>query len=415
MRRSPARLLVLAAALAGAVVPVRSSAQAAPGGASTGRAADSMPARRAADEWAERISLRGYVQVRYNRLLESNPRLVCTQCDRSLGGNGGIFVRRARFSVAARVSPRVLVVLQPDFTAETGEAIGVAQLRDLYAEVELDSAGAWRVRLGQTNVPFGWENLVSSANRVPLDRTDALNSAAPTERDLGVYVFWSPRAARERYRALTGDSGKGPGDVGVVSAGIYNGQGANRSEQNNSQHAALRLAYPLAVGGQVIEGVVQGYTGRYVVPSSQRSVDATGPAEFADRRAAASLVLYPRPLGLQAEWTVGTGPAADPEARAIRQHRLSGGYVQAMLRTRVAGRRVIPYVRAQRYDGGKKFETDARLHRVREVEAGAEWLAAPGVELTTAAMAGSRRTADLGSPVSDQRGHRVRLQVQLVF
>jgi hypothetical protein len=203
--------------------------------------------------------------------------------------------------------------------------------------------------------------------------------------------------------------------VGVVSAGIYNGQGANRSEQNNSQHVALRLAYPVAVGrNQVVEGVVQGYTGRYVVPSSQRSAGATGPAEFADRRAAASLVLYPRPLGLQAEWTVGTGPAADPETDAIRQHRLSGGYVQAMLRTRVRGRAVIPYVRAQRYDGGKKFETDARLHRVREVEAGAEWLLMPGVEVTAAAMVASRRTADVAS-TSDQRGHRVRLQAQLVF
>lgn len=35
--------------------------------------------------WYETISLRGYMQVRYNRLLETNPKLKCEQCDRSWG------------------------------------------------------------------------------------------------------------------------------------------------------------------------------------------------------------------------------------------------------------------------------------------------------------------------------------------
>jgi hypothetical protein len=72
-------------------------------------------------------------------------------------------------------------------------------------------------------------------------------------------------------------------------------------------------------------------------------------------------------------------------------------------------------VRAQRYDGGKKFETDARRHRVREVEAGVEWLATPDVELTAAFMAAERETSDLAAPDDLQRGHRLRLQAQVVF
>lgn len=130
---------------------------------------------------------------------------------------------------------------------------------------------------------------------------------------------------------------------------------------------------------------------------------------------AAALVLHPQPLGLQAEWNVGTGPEADPAARTVRAHRLSGGYVQATLRARALGRAVTPYARAQRYDGGKKFETDARRHRVREVEVGAEWLATPEVELTAAFAAAERETSDLATPDNRQRGRRVRVQAQVAF
>lgn len=34
-------------------------------------------------QWYESIQLRGYMQVRYNRLLETNPLLQCAQCDKS--------------------------------------------------------------------------------------------------------------------------------------------------------------------------------------------------------------------------------------------------------------------------------------------------------------------------------------------
>ena len=367
--------------------------------------------------WHERVSLRGYAQVRYNRLFENNELLVCPQCDRSLGRNGGIFLRRARVSIVAEPSDRVQLVFQPDFTAEASETNGgIAQVRDAYIEVALDSGHTTRVRLGQTNVPFGYDNLVSSARRVPFDRVDALNSAAPTERDLGAYLYWSPRAARARYLALAEGAGKGSGDFGVVAFGAYNGQTANRPEQGGNLHTALRLAYPFAVGGgQVVEAAVQGYRGRYVVVASQRTEGSGGSAEFRDRRAALSLVLHPRPVGLQAEWNVGVGPEADPGARTIREQRLRGGYLQATVRTRVRGQTVTPYVRAQRYDGGKKFELDARGYRVREVEGGAEWAVTSDVELTAAYMAATRTTRDLASPNNRQRGHRARLQAQFSF
>lgn len=202
----------------------------------------------------------------------------------------------------------------------------------------------------------------------------------------------------------------------MVGVAAYNGQTANRPEQNNSLHTALRLAYPFALArAQVVEAAVYGYRGRFVVPPAQRSAGVVAPAEFDDWRVGAALVLHPRPLGLQAEWNVGRGPEADPARGTIREQRLDGGYVQAMVRARPFGRPVIPYVRAQRYDGGKKFETDARRHRVRELEAGIEWAVTPETELTAAVMAAERRTADLATPESRQKGRRLRLQAQFTF
>ena len=405
---TPPYVPLVVATLVAAAPPAR--AQGAPDAA-----ADSAP--RAAAPWHERVTLRGYVQVRYNRLAESNPLLVCTQCDRSIGPNGGIFIRRARVSIVAKVNRRVTLTFQPDFTAEASETNGgIAQVRDAFAEVALDPRQHVRLRLGQTNTPFGFENLLSSAKRVPFDRADALNSAAPTERDLGAFLFWSPRVARARYLALAEGVGKGPGDFGVVSVGVYNGQTANRSEQNGNLHAGARVAYPFAIGGgQLLEGAVQGYAGRFVVPATQRTADTGRDEEFADQRAAVSLVLHPRPVGVQVEWTRGRGPEADPAARAIRTRALQGGYAQAMVQTRVRGQLVTPYARAQRYDGGKKFETDARRHRVRELEVGTEWMLSPEVELTAAFLAGERETADLATADGPQKGRRVRVQAQFSF
>ncbi len=55
-------------------------------------------------KWFDTFSIRGYMQVRYNRLLENNPKLKCEQCDRSIGEGGGFFVRRMRIIFSGNVS-----------------------------------------------------------------------------------------------------------------------------------------------------------------------------------------------------------------------------------------------------------------------------------------------------------------------
>ena len=70
--------------------------------------------------WYELLSIRGYSQVRYNRLLETNAQLKCEQCDRSWGENGGFFIRRARIILFGNVHERVYVYLQPDLANAVG-------------------------------------------------------------------------------------------------------------------------------------------------------------------------------------------------------------------------------------------------------------------------------------------------------
>jgi hypothetical protein len=50
--------------------------------------------------------------------------------------------------------------------------------------LSFDAKKEYRVRIGQSKVPYGFENLQSSQNRLTLDRNDALNSAVVNERDL---------------------------------------------------------------------------------------------------------------------------------------------------------------------------------------------------------------------------------------
>ena len=43
-------------------------------------------------DWFQNFSIRGYMQIRYNRLLETNENLKCEQCDRSIGKGGGFII-----------------------------------------------------------------------------------------------------------------------------------------------------------------------------------------------------------------------------------------------------------------------------------------------------------------------------------
>ncbi|GGG07423.1 porin [Pontibacter amylolyticus] len=372
--------------------------------------------------WYDKISLRGYAQVRYNRLLETNPNLKCDQCDKSLGEGGGLFLRRGRLIFSGDVSDRLSIYIQPDFASSaSSNALHFFQLRDAYFDVSLDKAKVYRLRVGQSKIPYGFENLQSSSNRLALDRNDALNSGIANERDLGIFFYWTPEEIQERFKLLTDAGLKGTGNYGVFGLGIYNGQTANKPEVNNTQHVVARLSYPLLVGGrQIIEPGIQAYTGKYVVTPDQVS-SGVGIAEkylkdgFTDQRIAASMVLYPQPFGFQAEYNIGRGPEFNPETNAIEVQNLHGGYAQAMYRKEVGSQVLIPFVKVQHYEGGKKHERDAPGYSVYETEIGVEWLVHKSVELTADYSIGDRTIRNAQNFDNRQHGSRLRLQAQFNF
>ncbi len=118
----------------------------------------------------------------------------------------------------------------------------------------------------------------------------------------------------------------------------------------------------------------QAYTGIFVIPTTERTPGVGGGTDFRDKRLALSAILMPRPFGLQAEWTWGSGPEYDNASNAITEQNLKGGYVMAYYRTFIKKRLLYPYIRAQYYNGGKKNELDARSYLVKEIEFGAEFL-----------------------------------------
>lgn len=368
--------------------------------------------------WYDQFSIRGYAQVRYNRLFETNGQLKNEQGDRSWGDNGGFFLRRMRIIFSGQINERVYFYVQPDFASSVSTSLHIAQLRDAYMDIGLDAKNEFRFRIGQSKIPFGFENMQSSQNRLPLDRSDGINSAISNERDMGVFFYWAPAEVRKLFASLVNDGLKGSGDYGVFGIGAYNGQTANRAEQNDEPHVVARISYPFAIpGNQIMELGVQGYTGNYVITTDQvnTGVKLNTDRSYKDERIAATFVLYPRPFGIQAEYNWGKGPEFNKHTDSIELKSLHGGYITASYLTRFNNQIMIPFTRYHYYEGGKKHELDARSYTVNELELGVEWQPSKNFELVAMYTFSSRRFEDYKLQNNQQQGSLLRLQAQLNF
>jgi hypothetical protein len=351
--------------------------------------------------WYERLEIGGYTQIRYNRLYASNPDLVNEEADPAIAPPSSISLRRARLIVEGDLSWFLHLYLQPEFAGTVEDELHVVEIRDWYGDVSLVRDQSLRVRVGQSKVPFSFESMQSSQDRLAFDRSDALNSAIPNERDIGVFVMWAPAGIRDRFKRLDSRRMKGSGDYGVATLGLFNGQGMNERERNANKHVTARVSYPIALGDQVIELGGGGFAGRFV---PERSDGVGGPREIRDVRVGGQFVLYPKPFGLQAEYNVGVGP--ERVGDQVLERPLEGGY--ATVTAHVGP--TFPYVRVQRYDGGWKALEDAPRRVVHELEAGVEWHVADFLELT-GAWVESVRTVD----GDRQYGQLARLQAQLNY
>ena len=248
------------AAPAPAPTAVASTAPAArPAQAAPAAAAPAAVTASAEKQWFERLSIRGYTQLRFNHLLDDELDGLSHQADRSVGEDESLFIRRMRLILSGDLNEHMSIYIQPDFAVQPSgsSTTHFVQLRDAYMDYAFDKRKEFRVRVGQSKVPYSFENLQSSQNRLALDRNDATNSCCKDERDLGVFLYWAPEHIRKRFKELVASGLKGSGDYGVAALGVYNGQGANRLERNDGVHVVGRDVVS-GVGGQwacVIGGV----------------------------------------------------------------------------------------------------------------------------------------------------------------
>ena len=160
--------------------------------------------------WTDAITVRGYTQMRYAQPISGDRANLVSPGDIYLANNNGFGVRRARLIFFGDVSDHLYWYAQTEFN---GSGTGGAVIRDSYADIAFDDQKEHRVRAGISKVPFGFEILQSSQNRLALDCADALSSAALFASSLvmfgtrpSVFLTWVSRSAARRV-AVSGSMG----------------------------------------------------------------------------------------------------------------------------------------------------------------------------------------------------------------
>ena len=379
---------------------------------------------------AGKMAIRGYLQVRNTALLggENSNKGINLWSDRSVGNvysmadkDKNIIIRRARVIISGSAGDRLDYYIQPDFASSASGTNNLAQLRDYYGDLNITKDKVHRVRVGQSKVPYGFENLQSSQNRLALDRADSFNSAVRDERDLGAFYYYTPDNVQKLFKEIQDAGLKHSGNYGMFGLGAYNGQGANQQDLNSNYHVVARATYPWKTeSGQIYEAGIQGYKGKYVRSTSAYKRDASqtvsssisvtpdqgcSAAGCKDERVGISFMMYPMPFGLQGEWNWGKTPGlevgegglsgdlnttlAGTQAFTkgkIASRNLNGGYIQTMykidhVKIGDTDSTVIPFLRWQYFDGYSKAEANSPQNKVNDWEMGAEWQIAPEVEL----------------------------------
>ena len=386
--------------------------------------ASAAPAKRKA--WYEKLSLRGYTQLRMNQIVSGDATAPAgisrlrTIGDGDVRADNNFSFRRMRLVLQGDLNDYVSVYFQPDFAAtvsnqSVGERRGgTVSLRDMYADVFPTGEKSFRVRLGQSKVPFGWENLQSSSNRLALDRTDGINSAAPGERDMGIAAYYTPPQVQKVWDRLAADGQKLFGNYGAFGVGAFNGQGLNRTETDDHLMTVALATWPFELDGLGLDGQVFELGGSVMRNRIRPEVRTGGVSaiSYKDNRAGVHAVLYPQPIGLQAEWNWGTGPEFDPATGQIEERPINGGYVQMMGRVKESPLGPFyPFARWQYYRGGFKGAVNAPRLETEELELGLEFLPTPALEITATYGFASRKEAD-ERRLGQAEGQILRLQAQ---
>lgn len=374
----------------------------------------------------DRLRLRGYTQMRFNQIVSGDAsapvglsRLRSIH-DSGINGDSNFTFRRMRLVLQGDLNDHVSLYFQPDFAAaisnqSVGERReGTVSLRDMYADVFPFDDKSFRIRLGQSKVPYGWENMQSSSNRLALDRTDAINTAAAGERDLGIVAYYTPPRVQAIWDRLAKDGQKLFGNYGAFGLGAFNGQGLNRTETDDNVMLVALATWPFELDGLGLEGQVFEIGGSLMRNKVRPEIRTGGvsPVGFKDNRALIHAILYPQPIGVQAEWNWGTGPEFIPATGRIEERPIDGGYVQVM--GKIDNSPIgpfYPFARWQYYRGGFKAAVNAPRLETEELELGFEFQIDPALEITTTYGWASRKEAD-ERRFGQAEGQVIRVQAQ---
>ena len=410
--------------LAQGTLPAPAAPAAAAPPAPAPQVADASPKKGKA--WYEKLQLRGYTQLRLNNIVSGDAEAPAgvsrlrTIGDGDVRSDNNFSFRRVRLVLQGDVSDYLSLYLQADMASavsnqSAGERReGFAQLRDAYADVFPTKDKSFRIRLGQSKIPYGWENMQSSSNRLALDRSDGINTGAPSERDIGIAAYYTPDHVQDIWDRLGKDGQKLLGNYGAFGLGAFNGQGTNRTETNDNVMIVGLATWPFELDALGLEGQVLELGGSFYRNRVNPEIRTGGvsPIDYKDNRIGVHAILYPQPFGLQAEWNWGRGPEFDPVTRQIVERPLNGGYIQAMARVRRSPLGPFyPFARWQYYRGGFKGATNAPRLETEELEFGLEFLPTPALELTVTYGFASRKEAD-ERRFGQAEGELLRIQAQ---
>ncbi|HEY6965220.1 MAG TPA: porin [Erythrobacter sp.] len=389
-------------------------------------AAAPAPAKPKPKAWYEKLRLRGYTQMRFSQIVSGDAEAPAGISRLRAIGDGDIrpgsnfSFRRIRMVLQGDLNDHVSLYFQPDFAAavsnqSVGERReGSVSLRDMYADVFPFEDKSFRIRLGQSKIPYGWENMQSSSNRLALDRTDAINSAAPGERDIGVVAYYTPHHVQAIWDRLSKDGQKLFGNYGAFGLGVFNGQGTNRTEVNDNAMIVGLATWPFELDGLGLDGQVFEIGGSFVRNKYRPEIRTGGvsPISYKDDRVAVHAILYPQPFGVQAEWNWGTGPEFVPSRGRIEERPLDGGYVQLMGKIDDSPLGPFyPFARWQYYRGGFKGAINSPRLETEELELGFEFQLDPALEITTTYGFAKRKEAD-ERRFGQAEGQILRIQAQ---
>lgn len=101
------------------------------------------------------------------------------------------------------IHERVFLYLQFDYSSDaSSNSKHYLQVRDAYIDYAFDKKkrfGCVQDKARSLTVL----TMQSSSIRLPLDRSDAINSGVPNERDIGLFLYYAPQKTRMLFKKLT--------------------------------------------------------------------------------------------------------------------------------------------------------------------------------------------------------------------